>query len=95
MIISNITCCAHCIEVNMARVTVEDCLEKLSNRFELVLAATKRARQLTTGAADPLVDWENDKATVVALREIAESKINPKTLLNHPDPANEFNTHQS
>jgi len=59
----------------MARVTVEDCLEKIPNRFELVLVATKRARQLASTAAEPTVPWENDKATVVALREIAEGHI--------------------
>ncbi len=58
----------------MARITVEDCLEKLENRFELVLLATKRARQLLAGA-EPLVDWGKDKATVVALREIAAGKL--------------------
>lgn len=55
----------------MARVTVEDCLENVKNRFELVLIAAKRARQLMRGK-DPKVEWDNDKATVVALREIAE-----------------------
>lgn len=55
----------------MARITVEDCLENVSNRFELVLLAAKRARQLMRGSVDPTVPWENDKATVVALREIA------------------------
>lgn len=55
----------------MARVTVEDCLEVLNNRFELVMLASKRARQLMRGSVDPTVPWENDKATVVALREIA------------------------
>lgn len=55
----------------MARITVEDCLEHVDNRFELVLVAAKRARQLMRGSADPTVPWENDKATVVALREIA------------------------
>ena len=58
----------------MARVTVEDCLEKVDNRFQLVLLASKRARQIAIGA-EPLVEWENDKPTVVALREIAEDKI--------------------
>ncbi len=58
----------------MARVTVEDCLDHVDNRFELVLLATKRARQLVNGV-DPLVPWENDKPTVVALREIAEGLI--------------------
>ena len=55
----------------MARVTVEDCLENVDNRFELVMLATKRARQLATGGKEPKVAWENDKPTVVALREIA------------------------
>lgn len=55
----------------MARITVEDCLEHVANRFELVLLASKRARQLMRGSADPTVPWDNDKATVVALREIA------------------------
>lgn len=55
----------------MARITVEDCLEHVDNRFELVIAAAKRARQLMRGSVDPTVPWENDKATVVALREIA------------------------
>lgn len=56
----------------MARVTVEDCLENVANRFELVMVASKRARQLTIGGQDPHVAWENDKPTVVALREVAE-----------------------
>lgn len=55
----------------MARITVEDCLEHVDNRFELVLIAAKRARQIMRGSADPTVPWDNDKATVVALREIA------------------------
>jgi DNA-directed RNA polymerase subunit omega len=59
----------------MARVTVEDCLEHVDNRFELVLVATKRARQIANGK-EPMVPWENDKPTVVALREIAENKLN-------------------
>jgi len=59
----------------MARVTVEDCLEHVANRFELVMVASKRARDIATRGKDPLVDWENDKPTVVALREIAEGKI--------------------
>ena len=58
----------------MARVTVEDCLDNIDNRFELVLAGTRRARQVAHGA-QPLVDWENDKPTVVALREIAEGHV--------------------
>ena len=63
----------------MARITVEDCLEKVDNRFELVLMATRRARQIANGA-DPLVEWENDKPTVVALREIADGEIDARTL---------------
>jgi DNA-directed RNA polymerase subunit omega len=63
----------------MARVTVEDCLENVDNRFQLVLVATKRARQLANGVT-PFVDWENDKPTIVALREIAAGKIGPSIL---------------
>jgi len=63
----------------MARVTVEDCLDKVDNRFQLVLVATKRARQLAKGA-QPFVDWENDKPTVVALREIADNFVTPRIL---------------
>jgi DNA-directed RNA polymerase subunit omega len=59
----------------MARVTVEDCLDNVDNRFQLVQVATKRARQLANGNSEPMVAWENDKATVVALREIAEGLI--------------------
>jgi DNA-directed RNA polymerase subunit omega len=59
----------------MARVTVEDCLEHVDNRFDLVVLATKRARQLANGV-EPLLPWENDKPTVMALREIAEGLIN-------------------
>lgn len=62
----------------MARITVEDCLDNIENRFELVLLAAKRARQLENGEADPTVDWENDKATVVALREIAAGTFTGK-----------------
>lgn len=58
----------------MARVTVEDCLANVENRFELVLLATKRARELSQGK-DAKVNWERDKATVVALREIADGLI--------------------
>ncbi|MES2213109.1 MAG: DNA-directed RNA polymerase subunit omega [Pseudomonadota bacterium] len=57
----------------MARITVEDCLKKMPNpnRFELVLEASRRARDILSGSVDPQVPWNNDKATVVALREIA------------------------
>lgn len=63
----------------MARVTVEDCLENVDNRFELVLVASKRARQLANGKT-PTLEWENDKVTVMALREIAEGHINASIL---------------
>ena len=65
----------------MARITVEDCLHKIPNRFELVLVASKRARQVATGGKDPYVPWENDKPTVVALREIAKGFVD-KTILD-------------
>jgi DNA-directed RNA polymerase subunit omega len=58
----------------MARITVEDCVDNVSNMFQLVLVAAKRARQLANGA-HAMVEWENDKPTVVALREIAEGYI--------------------
>jgi len=58
----------------MARITVEDCMENMENLFELVTVAAKRARRLANGA-EPLVEWENDKPTVVALREIAEGLV--------------------
>ena len=59
----------------MARVTVEDCLTNLDNRFELVLVASKRARQLATGGKEATPPWENDKPTVMALREIAAGNV--------------------
>ena len=64
----------------MARVTVEDCLSKVANRFELVMVASKRARQIATGGQEPMVDVGNDKPTVVALREIAEDFIDASIL---------------
>ena len=63
----------------MARLTVEDCLRKLDNRYDLVLLASKRARQITLGS-DPLVEHENDKPTVIALREIAAGLITPANI---------------
>jgi DNA-directed RNA polymerase subunit omega len=63
----------------MARITVEDCLQVVDNRFELVLMASKRARQLAKGA-EPLLSTENDKPTVLALREIADHKVTPELL---------------
>ena len=59
----------------MARITVEDCLNNVDNRFELVMIASKRARQLSVGGKDPLVPEQGDKPTVLALREIAEGLI--------------------
>ena len=72
----------------MARVTVEDCLDFVDNRFQLVLLASKRARQLSMGY-EAMVPWENDKPTVVALREIAESKLDLTALqqYKHSQPA--------
>ena len=67
----------------MARVTVEDCLEKVDNRFKLIMVASKRARDISMGT-EPLVEWENDKATVVALREIADSLITEDYLKETP-----------
>ena len=69
----------------MARVTVEDCLDNVENLFELVLVATKRARQLSNGA-ESMVPWENDKSTVVALREIADGYITPAVLDEADNP---------
>ncbi len=63
----------------MARITVEDCLAKVENLFELVLLASKRARRLANGA-QPMLELENDKPTVVALREIAAGHITPELL---------------
>jgi DNA-directed RNA polymerase subunit omega len=63
----------------MARITVDDCLTSISNRFELTLAATYRARQLATGAS-PQVEGNKDKPTVIALREIASGKVGPEVL---------------
>ena len=59
----------------MARVTVEDAVKQVGNRFDLVLVAARRARQLAVQGKDPLVDEENDKPTVIALREIEEGLI--------------------
>jgi DNA-directed RNA polymerase subunit omega len=64
----------------MARVTIEDCLTKVDNRFQLIILASKRARKLAESGIDPEVDWDNDKVTVIALREIAEGKITPDYL---------------
>ena len=76
----------------MARITVEDCLENVENIFEMVLVAAKRARRIAHGA-DPMVELENDKPTVIALREIADGHVTPAILdeLEQP-PAEEFMT---
>ena len=68
----------------MARITVEDCLHNVDNLFQLVLLASQRARRLANGA-EPTIPWENDKATVVALREIAEGNITAE-MLREPEP---------
>jgi len=73
----------------MARVTVEDCLDHLDNRFELVLVAAKRARQLATGGKDPFLAWENDKPTVMALREIAAGHVTRDILTAKPEEEEE------
>jgi DNA-directed RNA polymerase subunit omega len=80
----------------MARLTVEDCLPFVENRFELVLLAAKRARKLSTSSEEPLVDWDNDKSTVVALREIAagyrnkfEQQATHKNATTQPKSENE------
>ncbi|ECP0658628.1 DNA-directed RNA polymerase subunit omega [Salmonella enterica] len=64
----------------MARVTVQDAVEKIGNRFDPVLVAARRARQMQVGGKDPLVPEENDKTTVIALREIEEGLINNQIL---------------
>ncbi len=64
----------------MARITVEDCLDNVDNRFELVMVAARRARQLMTGGKNPMLAEENDKSTVIALREIAEGLITTDVL---------------
>lgn len=74
----------------MARVTVEDCLDNLDNRFELVLVAAKRARQLATGGKEPGLPWENDKPTVMALREIAAGQVTRDILTQKPEEEEAF-----
>jgi len=69
----------------MARVTVEDCLEHVDNRFQLVMLATKRARQIATKGAEPMVPPENDKPTVIALREIAAGLVSRSLLTEDLD----------
>ena len=73
----------------MARITVEDCLENVVNRYELVVLASKRARQISLGS-DPLVPPDNDKPTVIALREIAENLVNTDNI----DKINQLDTEE-
>ncbi|MFT6300092.1 MAG: DNA-directed RNA polymerase subunit omega [Saprospiraceae bacterium] len=73
----------------MARITVEDCLKNVDNRFELVMVSSKRARQLALGTKEALVPWENDKPTVVALREIEEGFISA-SILTETKKVNDF-----
>jgi len=72
----------------MARITVEDCLDHIENIFEMVLVAAKRARRVAHGA-DPMVELENDKPTVIALREIAEGLVGPSILEEIEEPVTE------
>jgi DNA-directed RNA polymerase subunit omega len=72
----------------MARITVEDCLDNIDNIFEMVLVAAKRARRIAHGA-DPMVELENDKPTVLALREIADGLVTPSILEEIEQPAAE------
>ena len=74
----------------MARITVEDCLDKVDNRFELVMVSSKRARQLQIEGKDPLVSVDNDKPTVIALREIAENLVNTDNI----DKINQLDTEE-
>lgn len=73
----------------MARVTVEDCLDNMDNRFELILVASKRARQLATGGKEAGLPWENDKPTVMALREIAAGLVTRDILTAKPEEEEE------
>ena len=68
----------------MARITVEDCLDNVDNRFELVMVSSKRARQIQAQGKDPLVEADNDKPTVIALREIADGLVNADILNEKP-----------
>ncbi len=70
----------------MARITVEDCLDHVDNRFELVMVSSKRARQLALGTKEALLPWENDKPTVMALREIEEGLIDASILEEKEEP---------
>ena len=67
----------------MARITIEDCLERIPNRFELTLAATNRARQISAGST-PMLEADRDKPTVIALREVAAGKVGIEMLHKSP-----------
>ena len=73
----------------MARVTVEDCLDNVENRFELVIIAARRARQLAGGRDTARIDWDDDKATVVALREIAAGKVD-RDIIDQAETQNNY-----
>ena len=73
----------------MARITVEDCLEHVDNRFQLVLTGSKRARQIAIHGKDPMVPRENDKPTVLALREISQGLVTDE-VLNQPEEFDEL-----
>lgn len=75
----------------MARITVEDCLENVDNLFDLVMVASKRARRIANGA-EPMVEWENDKPTVVALREIAAGLVTSDILDDVDQPPDDLLT---
>ena len=64
----------------MARITVEDCLKKVKSRYELIILASKRARQLAVGGRKATLEWENDKPTVMALREIASGSVTEENI---------------
>ena len=68
----------------MARITVEDCLDNVDNRFELVMVSSKRARQLQIEGKDPMISIDNDKPTVIALREIADGLVDAEILVEKP-----------
>ncbi len=64
----------------MARITVEDCLTKVTSRYDLIVLAAKRARQLATGGRRPTLDWEDDKPTVMALREVEAGTVTSENI---------------
>jgi len=78
----------------VARITVNDCLEKVDNRFQLVMIASKRTRELILGA-EPLVDAEGDKPTVIALREIAEGLVDASILEKNDSMLDDFDLDES